>query len=188
MALGRTLKPGPVALFLSVISQQLVLAAMGKKVVHHIDFDALVGVNRAVVALTGESYGCSDADKAKLASVVKEVQARADNRSSDEAIPEKASLLVYKLASGQYFHAGNKRTALVSGLAFLMKNGYSMDIKNQTLVDTVDRVGMAGASLDALFAAMADLLKRGKADRKKWDGVIGSIVDSNKEFLTGLAA
>jgi prophage maintenance system killer protein len=161
---------------------------MGKKVVHHMDFDALAGVNKSVVALTGEPFGYSDADEEKLSSLITEVEARADNRSLDEAIPEKASLLVYKIASGQYFRSGNKRTALVAGLAFLMKNGYTMDIEDQTLVGTVDRVGMAAASLDDLFAAMGDLLKKRKTDRKKWEGVVSSIVDSNRDFLTGLGA
>lgn len=161
---------------------------MGKKTIHHMGLDDLVGVNKAVVALTGEPHSYSEADGKKLSSLVKEVEARADNVSPEEAIPEKASLLVFKIASGQYFRAGNKRTALVSGVAFLQKNGYALNLRDTALVDTVDRAGVAAASLDDLFAVIGDLLTKTKTDRKGWGGVVGTVVDANKDFLAGLAA
>lgn len=161
---------------------------MGKKTVHHMDFSDLVNVNREVVGLTGEPHGYAEADGRKLASVVKEVEERADYLEFQEAVPDKASLLIFKIASGQYFRAGNKRTALVAGLAFLLKNGYSMDIRKPELVSTVDRAGMAAASLDDLFAVMGDLMSKSKSDRRGWDKVTKSVVDDNKDFLAKLGA
>ena len=162
--------------------------AVGKKSIHHMGFEDLVNVNRAVVALTREEHSYSEADGMKLSALAKEVEARADNVSAEEAIPEKASLLVFKLASGQYFRAGNKRTALVAGVAFLQKNGYALNIRDPTLVETVDRTGVGAAALDDLFAVIGPLLKKSKSDRKKWDGVVESVVEANSEFLTGVAA
>lgn len=163
------------------------MPAVGKKTIHHMGFEDLVDVNKAVVALSKEEHAYSEADGEKLASVAKEVEARADNLAPEEAVPSKASFLVYKLASGQYFKAGNKRTALVAGAAFLLKNGYAMALKDQSLVDTVDRAGMGTATLDDVYAAVGDRLKKGKSDRKGWAGVVGSLVQANEDFLTSLA-
>jgi prophage maintenance system killer protein len=161
---------------------------MAKKTIHHMDFDTLVDVNKAVVSLTGEPHGYSEADRKKLSSLIEEVEHRADNQDFEEAVPEKASLLIFKVATGQYFKAGNKRTALVAGLAFLLKNGFTIDITNSDLVSTVDRVGMAAASLDDLYAVMGDLKAKTKAERKGWDKAINAVVEANKDFLTSLAA
>ncbi|MDG7011081.1 MAG: Fic family protein [Nitrososphaerota archaeon] len=161
---------------------------MGRKSVHHMAFEDLAAVNRAVVALTGEGHAYSEADGRKLAALAKEVEARADNMSLEESIPEKASFLMFKTASGQYFHAGNKRTALVAGAVFLLKNGYALNLRDPGLVDTVDRAGMGAATLDDVFAVVGTLLARTRSDRKRWDGVIASVVEANKDFLAKLAA
>jgi prophage maintenance system killer protein len=161
---------------------------VGKKTIHHMDFDVLVNVNKTVVDLTGEPHSFTEADRSKLAELVQEVEQRADNQEFEEAVPEKASLLMFKIASGQYFRAGNKRTALVAGLAFLAKNGYSVDITNPELVSTVDRVGVAAAGLDDLNALIRDLKKKAKTERRGWDGVVEALVEANRAFLTDLAA
>jgi death-on-curing family protein len=161
---------------------------VGRKTIHHMDFDVLVNVNRAVVDLTGEPHAFAEADRRKLAELVQEVEQRADNQEFEEAVPEKASLLMFKIASGQYFRAGNKRTALVAGLAFLAKNGYSVDMTNSELVTTVDRVGVAAAGLDDLNALIRDLKKKAKTDRRGWDGAVKALVEANRVFLTDLAA
>jgi prophage maintenance system killer protein len=171
-----------------VISEELIQGAVGKKTIHHMDFDTLVGINQAVVALSREEHGYTDADRDKLSALLAEVETRADNLNPEEAVPDKAALLMYKVASGQYFHAGNKRTALVSGVAFLSKNGYSANMRDPALVNALDKVGMAAATLDDLFGVLSPLLKESKAERRGWEKVVGSLVESNKDFLKGLAA
>lgn len=161
---------------------------VGRKTVHHMDFETLVGVNKEVVALTGEAHQYSGADGEKLSSLIKEVELRADNQDPEEAVPEKASLLVFKVASGQYFHAGNKRTALVAGLAFLAKNGYRVDITDAEFVSTVDRAGIAAASLDDLYGVMRRLAVKSAVERKGWDKAVRQIVESNKDFLTEMGS
>ena len=162
--------------------------AVGKKTVHHMDFESLLNVNREVVALTREKHEYSDADGLKMRDLLREVDLRADNQDFEEAVPEKASLLVFKIASGQYFRAGNKRTALVAGQIFLLKNGYSIDITNAELVSMVDRAGVAAATLDDLYAVLADLKSESKASRKGWDNTAREVVESNRAFLTELAS
>ena len=161
---------------------------MAKKTIHHVDFEALVEVNMAVVALTKEKHEYSSADGRKLRSLVKEVEQRADNQEFDEAVAEKAALLVYDIARGQYFHAGNKRTALVAGLAFLTKNGHSIDIEDEEFVSTVDKAGIAAADLDDLYAVIRGLVSKGKVERRGWDAVVKGAVQKHEEFLTKLAS
>lgn len=149
---------------------------MAGRTVHHLDFDTLVGINRRVVALTGEPHGYSPADGEKLSGIVKEIEQRADNQDPQEAVTEKAALLVYRIASGQYFRAGNKRTALVAGLVFLIKNGYKVDITNADFVSTVDKAGVAAATLDDLYDVLRRLAAKSKVDRRGWETVVGQSV------------
>ena len=113
---------------------------------------------------------------------------RAENQDFEEAVPEKASLLVFKVASGQYFRAGNQRTALVAGAAFLRKNGFAVDMRDRVLVSFVDKVGIAAASLDDLHEAMKRVLKKSPTERKGWDNAVKSLVKSNRKFLTDLGS
>ena len=161
---------------------------VAKKTIHHMDFETLVSVNREVVELTKEPHEYTSADGRKLRDLVKEVEHRADNQEFEGAVAEKACLLVYEVARGQFFRAGNKRTALVAGLAFLAKNGYSMDIENTELVATVDKAGIAAADLDDLYAVVEGLVTKSKAERKGWEGVLKGIVEKHRDFLTKLAS
>ena len=161
---------------------------MAKKIIHHIDFETLLGVNMAVVALTKEKHDYASADGRKLRSLVKEVEQRADNQEFEEAVAEKAALLVYDIARGQYFHAGNKRTALVAGLVFLVKNGHTVNIEDEEFVSTVDKAGIAAADLDDLYDVIRGLISKGKAERRGWDAVVKGAVQKHEEFLTKLAS
>ncbi len=152
------------------------------------DFETLVEINKAVVALTQEPSLYSDADATKLKELLKEVEQRADNQKSVSAIPEKASLLVFKIASGQHFRAGNKRTALVSGYAFLRKNGHKISIEDGDFISVVDKAGMGAATLDEVYGVMKRLMTKSAADRKGWDSLLAQAVESNKEFLTRIGS
>ena len=162
--------------------------AVARRIIHHMDFDALVGVNEEVVSLTKEAHEYSPADGRKLRKLVKDVEQRAKDEDFEDALGEKAALLVYDIARGQYFRAGNKRTALVAGLVFLKKNGSTLDIKDPLLVATVDKAGIAATDLETLHTVMSGLLGRTKPDRKGWDSLARGVVDANKAFLTALAS
>ena len=161
---------------------------VGKKTIHHMDLKTLLEVNEVVVALTGESHQFAAADGRKLSKLVKEVEKRADNQGYEEAVAEKAALLVYKVASGQYFHAGNKRTALVAGATFLAKNGKGLNLEDEEFVSTVDKVGIAAADLDDLYARVEDLMTKAKPERRSWERTLKDVVEKHKEFLTRLAS
>jgi prophage maintenance system killer protein len=171
-----------------VISEPVTRTPVGKKAVHHMDFEALVEVNRVVVALTGEPHSYSEPDRKKLEGLLEEVETRADNEEFSEAVPAKAALLVFKLASGQHFKAGNKRTAMVAGLAFFTKNGYKIDITDPDFVSIVDKAGIGAAGLSDIYSVMEKLRSKTKAGRKGWEGLIKSIVESNRSYLTKLGS
>jgi len=172
----------------SVKSKPLAHTAVAKKTVHHMDFEALTNVNREVVALTKEEHEYSAADGRMLRALVKEVEGRGQSEDFRDAVAEKVALLVYEIARGQYFRAGNKRTALLAGLVFLAKNGRTIDIKNPDLVATVDKVGIAAADLEDLHSVMAGLMAESKPERKGWSGLIRGAVDDNRAYLTELAS
>lgn len=44
---------------------------------------------------------------------------------------KEASYLMFHLASGQRFHEGNKRTAIISTATFLVMNGYTMKVQDE---------------------------------------------------------
>lgn len=161
---------------------------VAKRTVHHMDLPTLVAVNREVVLLTREPNEYSKADGEQLESLLKEVVSRADNQGFEQAIPEKASLLVFKLASGQHFRAGNKRTALVAGLVFLRKNGYKVKIDDPELISVIDKAGMAAASLDDVYEVVGRLSVKAAAERKAWESAVKQTVESNKKFLTDIGS
>ena len=161
---------------------------VGKRTVHYMDMLTLVDVNKEVASLTREPSEYSEADGKQLESLLKEVTSRADNQDFEEAIGEKASLLIFKLASGQHFKAGNKRTALIAGVVFLRKNGFDLNIKDPDLISVIDKAGMAEASLDDVFDAVKRLSSKSKVERKAWDATIRQTVDANRKFLTDIGS
>jgi death on curing protein len=161
---------------------------VAKRSVHHMDFSTLIAVNREVVELTREPHEYSKADGEQLESLVKEVVCRADNEDFEQAVPEKASLLVFRLASGQHFRAGNKRTALVAGLVFLRKNGYKIRVDDPELVSVVDKAGMAAAGLDDVYDVVRRLSAKSTAERKAWESAVRQAVESNSKFLTNIGS
>ncbi len=157
---------------------------MARKSVHHPDLESLLAVNREVVLLTNEPHEFTDADGEKLKELVQEVRQRANNDHFKEAVTEKTALLVFKLASGQHFRGGNKRTALVAGLVFLRKNGYTINISDQEFVSTVDKAGIAAASLDDLYEVMNGLISKSTVERKSWEKAVKKAVEENSASLT----
>jgi len=156
---------------------------VAKKTIHHMDFDSLMAVNREVVLLTSEPHEFSAADGKKLKELLAEAEERASNEGPEEAISDKAAFLIFKLASGQHFKNGNKRTALVAGLVFLRKNGHGIDISHPDLVSAVDRVGVAAANLDDLYEVIERLVTKSAPERKAWEGAIKQAVEANRKFL-----
>jgi len=156
---------------------------VAKKTVHCMDFDSLLAVNREVVLLTSEPHEFSPADGKKLKELLAEAEKRASNEKPEEAIADKAAFLIFKIASGQHFRAGNKRTALVAGLVFLLKNGYKLDISHQELVSAVDKAGIAAATLDDLYGVIEGHTTKTKSERGSWESAIKKAVEANRKFL-----
>ncbi len=116
-------------------------------------------INREVVSLTGELHEYSEEDEKRLKSLVREIEEVSSDERFDEAVIHKASLLIYRIATGQHFHEGNKRTALVAGLAFLKMNGRSIDVRREELVSVVDKAGIGAASLNDVEEVIRKLIR-----------------------------
>ncbi len=132
---------------------------MTRKVIRHLNFPTLVLINREVVSLTGERHEYDEEDEKRIKSLVDEIATSYNDEEFGEALILKAALLAYKIASGQHFHEGNKRTSLVAVSAFLRMNGRSIDIKDEALVSVVDKIGVATANLNDLDGVMRKLVR-----------------------------
>jgi len=132
---------------------------LAKRSVHHLDFDALVLINKEVVSLTGEEHQFNGEDARGMKSLLRDVEEAGAGEDLEETLLAKASLLMFRIASGQHFHEGNKRTALVAGIAFLQMNGRAVDIRDEGLVGVIDRAGVGRATLNDLTAKLRSLVK-----------------------------
>lgn len=113
----------------------------------YLDFDALVLINKEVVSLRGEKHVYEEEDEKRMKSMLRLIEDLDAGTSIEDGLVKKGALLVFKIASGQNFHEGNKRTALVAGLTFLKMNGFEFDVEDPRLVSVVDRAGVAKATL-----------------------------------------
>jgi prophage maintenance system killer protein len=129
------------------------------RTIRNLDFATLVLINKEVVSLTGEKHEYEDDDETRIKSLVEEIASRYNEETLKEALIKKSSLLVYRISSGQHFHEGNKRTALVAASAFLKMNGRSIDIRDKRLLSVVDRAGTGTATLNEIEAEIRRLTK-----------------------------
>lgn len=123
------------------------------------DFGALTTVNKKVVSLTQEKHEYDEEDEVRIRSLLRDVEQLEVEGGLGEEMLAKASLLIFRIASGQYFHEGNKRTALVAGLAFLRMNGFTADIESADLVSVIDKAGVSNATLNGVQDVLRRLVK-----------------------------
>ncbi len=90
-----------------------------KKKIRYLDFSIVAKINRGVVALTKDLHEYSEDDEEKLKIKLTGIKSEGSDEDFKEAVTRKAALLMFGIASGQHFHEGNKRTALVAGAACL---------------------------------------------------------------------
>jgi prophage maintenance system killer protein len=123
-----------------------------------------------------------ESDESRLKALIKEVRRRAGKEPFEAAVVEEASIVMFRIATGQHFHEGNKRTSLVAGSAFLNMNGYTLDIRDKGLVTVVDRAGIGAAS----FNDVHDVAKRLIRNVKKWEGRLGKDGQANNRVQPGV--
>jgi len=128
-------------------------------VIRYLDFDTLVLINKQVVSLTEERHEYEEEDERRMKTLLRSVKELDAGKGGNQVVISKAAYLIFRIASGQNFHEGNKRTALVAGLAFLKMNGYTLDIKDAGLVSVVDKAGVASATLKEVKAVLLKLVK-----------------------------
>jgi len=89
-------------------------------------------IHNLVVQKTGGSHGVRDLSM--LLSALGRPQASFDGRDLYEDLFLKAAALLDSLIRKHPFVDGNKRVAIVSTALFLQKNGYSLSVDNEELV------------------------------------------------------
>ena len=120
---------------------------MANRAIRHIGVAQLVSINKQVVSLTGEKHEYDEEDERRLKDLVDDVAKNFNDEALDEAILLKASLIAFRVAAGQHFREGNKRTALVAMSAFLRMNGQVIDVQDPGLVTSIDKAGIGNARL-----------------------------------------
>ncbi len=121
--------------------------------------EALVTINKRVVSLTKDKHEYMEEDVRSLRALLAAVENRANEEERVESLIQKASLLIFRIARGQHFHEGNKRTALVAAESFLKVNGYTIDMQNQDLLDIVDTASVGQASLSKVDTIIRRLIR-----------------------------
>ena len=132
---------------------------MTEEKIRYLPFEILVRINREVVSLTKERHHSSEDDERSIRQLLVEVEETANDVGRSESIIQKASLLIFRIARGQYFYEGNKRTALVALQSFLAGNGFTMEIRDKDLTKIIDEVGIGHGSLSKVSQVVRRLIR-----------------------------
>jgi prophage maintenance system killer protein len=111
----------------------------------------VVEVNRRVTKLTEDVHQIDEYDRERLSKLLDEVQNLGYSiRNPRQRIIAKSSFLLYCIASRQFFHEGNKRTAYTVTMTFLILNGYSMPSRDPKREKMLDLIAMGHPSITLL--------------------------------------
>ncbi len=157
MPLGLFISESGIYLSQSVKSSRQLLAPLARTKILNLDFATLLAINREVVSLTAEKHEHNDADDVRLQRLVEEAATSFNDEDLETALVHKASLLAFRIATGQHFHEGNKRTALVAASGFLKMNHRTIDIRDPGLVSVIDKAGVGNATLNEVIGVMERL-------------------------------
>ena len=106
---------------------------------------------------SGELIGLKDA--AALDMAVNQPQQEVFGEELDPTIYDKASLLAINLAKRHPFQNGNKRTALVSMITFLMMNGYTTSFTQEEAVQFILNITTSNQEFDLMKEEVAHFLE-----------------------------
>ncbi len=123
------------------------------------EFSELATINKEAVALTGEEHNYDSYDEEGLRAILANLQGLYNDLPGLECITNKVTYLIFSIAYEQRFHEGNKRTALIIGETFLKRNGYTIDIEDQGLLQILDRCAIQAATLKDLYPEIKRLIK-----------------------------
>lgn len=105
----------------------------------------------------GELIGIKDA--AALDMAVNQPQQEVFGEALYPTIYDKASILAINLAKRHPFQNGNKRTALVSMITFLMMNGYTISFTQEDAVSFILNITTSTQEFDNLKEEVSNYLK-----------------------------
>lgn len=105
----------------------------------------------------GELIGIKDA--ATLDMAVNQPQQEVFGEALYPTIYDKASILAINLAKRHPFQNGNKRTALVSMITFLMMNGYTISFSQEEAVSFILNITTSTQEFDNLKEEVSNYLK-----------------------------
>lgn len=106
---------------------------------------------------SGELIGLKDA--AALDMAVNQPQQEVFGEELYPTIYDKASILAINLAKRHPFQNGNKRTALVSMITFLMMNGYTTSFTQEEAVQFILNITTSSQEFDLMKEEVAHFLE-----------------------------
>lgn len=106
---------------------------------------------------SGELIGLKDA--AALDMAVNQPQQEVFGEELYPTIYDKASILAINLAKRHPFQNGNKRTALVSMITFLMMNGYTTSFTQEEAVQFILNITTSSREFDLMKEEVAHFLE-----------------------------
>lgn len=106
---------------------------------------------------SGELIGLKDASALDMA--VNQPQQEVFGEELYPTIYDKAAILAINLAKRHPFQNGNKRTALVSMITFLMMNGYTTSLTQAEAVQFILNITTSNQAFDLLKEEVASFLE-----------------------------
>lgn len=102
-----------------------------KRVVYP-SLEFIILTNKRALEFTGEEHGYKENDMESLKIMLANLRKVGRRESSfKQRMLKKSSFLMYRLARGQRFYEGNKRTAFMVTREFLLENGYTLPTSNR---------------------------------------------------------
>jgi len=106
--------------------------------IDYLTYQDVLDIHTEQLALYGGLDGIRDENSVR--SSLDMPRAGAFGQDFFPAIEDKAAAYLYHFAAAQGFVDGNKRTALVSCVAFLARNGFMLNCSNEEIYDVTMRV------------------------------------------------
>lgn len=121
-----------------------------------ISLDEVVGLNRAAIERhnllnPSDNQNHQLVRPNDLASCIGGIFYQSQNGYSHLPLEKMAGLLLYRIAEGQFFEDGNKRTALLSCITFLGNNGYRLRTERKEVRELLLGFAKPNADIDPRY-------------------------------------
>ena len=115
--------------------------------------DDILDLHDDIILQFGGTAGTNELTVGKVEASIGRMQSGFGDEEFFKSVVDKASVLIHSIVSTHPFTDGNKRTGMMSGIAFMDENGYTMD-DSEHLADTIVSLSTSDISLEQMIEYM----------------------------------